>query len=242
MGDMHLNKHNFAQEEMMLFYELSNKYYPNRKKEGIFLDLGANIGTTCIYFKKKIDSDINILAFEPLKENFKYLDINLRLNDITEGVTIEQFGLAEKSYEKEISVLEGNPGGSSLIRDYGNMTRRSEVTNLISLDEYFEKNNLKAEDVKYMWIDTEGFEPQVLKGASSILSQNDFPVFVEFNPYLYKTYGTFDEFINFLEENFRKYIKIPERLEGKEILHDISELNEYKNLESDQFFDAFFIK
>ena len=147
MGDMHLNKHNFAQEEMMLFYELSNKYYPNRKKEGIFLDLGANIGTTCIYFKKKIDSDINILAFEPLKENFKYLDINLRLNDITEGVTIEQFGLAEKSYEKEISVLEGNPGGSSLIRDYGNMTRRSEVTNLISLDEYFEKNNLKAKRI-----------------------------------------------------------------------------------------------
>ena len=208
----------------------------------MFLDLGANIGTTCIYFKKIIDPNVKILAFEPTKENFKYLDINLRLNDLTENIFIENAGLAEKSYKKEISILAGNPGGNSVIREYGDQSIGSELVNLVSLDEYFKEKELKPEDVKYMWIDTEGFEPQVLKGADFILSQADFPVFIEFNPYTYEKYDTFDQFIAFLDERFSKCIEIPEMLQGKEILHDISELKRYKNLTADPIFDVFFIK
>ena len=118
MQNMYINQSNFSKAEMEIYYELVNKFYPNRKEDGYFLDLGANIGTTCIYFKKYLDSKVKILAFEPITETFKFLKINLILNDI-EDYVIEKLALSDKTEERDMYLRPGNPGGVGFLYNWG---------------------------------------------------------------------------------------------------------------------------
>ena len=235
MPQMYISQCNFSMNEMIVFYHLAKKYYPNRKKDGYFLDLGANIGTTCIYFKKQLDNDVKILAFEPLEQNYHFLNINLMLNDIKDA-KVEKLGLSDSSTRKMINRMLNNPGGSSLVWEHG---QGQESVELISLDEYFSKHSLKAEDIKYMWIDTEGFEPYVLSGSRHILKSAEIPLFIEFSRYSPEAYTLM---IEILTEVYTNFILIPEMLRGAEILHPIIELEKFKKMEHQEFFDIFFIK
>ena len=68
---MSFYKSTWSRAEMLFFWREA----PRRDK-GIFLDIGANIGTTAIYFRKKLAPDLNYIAFEPVRENVKVLKIN----------------------------------------------------------------------------------------------------------------------------------------------------------------------
>ena len=52
---------------------------------------------------------------------------------------------------------------------------------IIPLDLYPAENKIAAEDVKYVWIDTEGFEEQTLLGAKNLLTKNPAPIYMECN-------------------------------------------------------------
>lgn len=66
----------WSRDEMEFFW----KEAPRRQR-GIFMDIGANIGTTSIYFRKKLAANLTYIAFEPVKENYKLLKINCILNN-----------------------------------------------------------------------------------------------------------------------------------------------------------------
>ena len=55
-----------------MFFELSNKYYGGQNKK-YFLDIGASIGTTSIYVKKKFGKDLCVIGFEQSKEKFDWI-------------------------------------------------------------------------------------------------------------------------------------------------------------------------
>ena len=93
-----------------------------------------------------------------------------------------------------------------------------------------------------MWIDTEGFEPYVLQGAEHILKCASVPLFMEFNPFTYEKYEIFDQFINFLDKFYTKYIEIPDFLKGITEPRAILDLKNYKNIDRDIIFDIFLIK
>jgi len=92
---------------MKIFHDLAQKYYQVDDSNGLFLDLGANIGTTGIYFLKKLTPNLKLLAFEPDAENFKMLHANLILNDLYENSIVENFGLGiEESEGATCSVVK----------------------------------------------------------------------------------------------------------------------------------------
>ena len=82
MKNMYTNRRTWAEEDMNMFQALAKMFYNVDDSEGLFLDLGANIGTTGIYFTKILAPNLKLLAFEPDTENFKLLRTNLILNDI----------------------------------------------------------------------------------------------------------------------------------------------------------------
>jgi len=94
------------------------------------------------------------------------------------------------------------------------------------LDAYFDENKISARDVKYIWIDTEGFEPQVLFGAKKILTENSAPLFMEFNPMVWSKSGNLKGMINLLKEvGYTHYLWIPEvEQTGTEKLYTIDNL------------------
>ena len=59
-------------------FELFNKWKKYFPKEGLMLDIGANIGSQCVQFIHHFP-ELKIYAFEPFKENFDVLIQNTKL-------------------------------------------------------------------------------------------------------------------------------------------------------------------
>ena len=225
MRVMYVNRVNYAAENMKQFQALAKKYYNIDDGGGVFLDLGANIGTTGIYFTKKLAPNLKLLAFEPDTENFKLLRINLILNDMGDDkVTAVNCGLGDKFDEMTMYRDLANPGHNSFTDPKDNIP--TETVKIMPLDAYFDENKISARDVKYIWIDTEGFEPQVLFGAKKILTENSAPLFMEFNPMVWSKSGNLKGMINLLKEvGYTHYLWIPEvEQTGTEKLYTIDNL------------------
>ena len=225
---MYLGGKNHAADEMKTFHTLAKKYYNVDDSTGFFLDLGANIGTTGIYFTKKIAPNLKLLAFEPDAENFKLLNANLILNDMINKSIAVNYGLGEDFEEKIIYRNLINPGGNGMFPYEKNMP--TEKIEIIPLDAYFDEMQIAPSEVKYIWIDTEGFEAQVLLGAKNLLRENPAPIFMEFNPMMWNKSGCFEIMIALLKSvGYSHWIYIPEFMKGKENLFPIDTLFDYKD-------------
>ena len=234
MPQMYVFRQNFVADEIKAFYQLSKKYYYFNETEqtggGYFLDLGANIGTTCIYFKKKFNDQLKILAFEPDPTNYMLLKINLMLNHVDNDSIAERLGLGAEKSEQLMHINLKNPGNNSIYPDNADLP--TVKINIVSLDDYIFKNSINCNEIKYIWIDTEGFEAQVILGAKHLISENSIPIFMEFNPTAWDKTDVYDELIEFLEKCYKSYISIPDFIKnnGTSELHPIRELLKFKGV------------
>jgi len=234
LRSMYLTGENHTAYELKVFRALSKKYYDiDSTGEGIFLELGANVGTAGIYFCKKLAPNLKYLAFEPDAENFKLLHVNIILNDLDNRATAVNFGLGEVFEEQQMYMNLANPGGNGMFNKWLPDERNfpTETINIIPLDAFFAENKIAAQAIKYIWIDTEGYEAQVLLGAKNILSQNPAPIFMEFNPMAWNKTGYFERFIDLLKTvGYTHFIWVLEMLQSKEEkVYPIDKLWDWKN-------------
>lgn len=225
---MNYSRKTFSKENIDMFYKLSKKYYGINNTEGLFLDIGANIGTTSIYFKRNLDKDIKIIAFEPCKANYKMLRVNYILNDYESEAKLENFGLGNQQCKMNFHVNKENPGASGVVAKYEKEENYDEVINITTLDDYISDNKINVDNIKYIWIDVEGFEPDVIEGSMNLLSKRAIPIHMEFSPYLWENTGKFDKIIKLLSSVYSKFIYMSEILSDKECLYDIEELKKYR--------------
>lgn len=230
MKKMYTSREVWAENEMKLFHLLAKIFYGiDGSEEGLFLDLGANIGTTGIYFTKMLAPNLKLLAFEPDPENFKLLRTNLILNNAEEKAVIENYGLGEENSEMTMFRDPLNPGANGLFKL--NSEQETETVKIIPLDKYFAEKNLSPKDVKYIWIDTEGFEAQVLLGAKNILTENPAPIFMEFNPRMWQQSGYLYKMIELLSNFYEGYVWVRAVMETKKIeVLPMEKLLEFKDL------------
>ena len=230
LGQMYINRQNYSADTIEAFYLLTKNFYNVDDSEGIFLDIGANIGTTGIYFLKKFAPNLKLLAFEPDPENFKLLRANLILNDLYEKTTVENYGLGNVESEQTMYRMPNNPGSNGMYTNFFLDDAPVEKVKIISLDKYFVEKNISPKDVKYIWIDTEGFEPQVLLGMKNILQENPAPVFFEFNPQRWQETGCYEKLVDFLKELYVGYIWTKEYFQTKKFtVNKIEDLLKFRN-------------
>lgn len=220
MPHMFVNRVNWSSHEMKRFHELAQKYYGVDDGAGCFLDLGANIGTTGLYFVKKLAPNLKLLAFEPDPENFKMHRVNIILNDLDAVTDLVNCGLSNENAELMFYNNGANPGARGFIKHEQSTPIAS--IKVIPLDSYLAEKNIAAQDVKYIWIDTEGLEAQVMLGAKNLLRENPAPIFVEFNLGAWRKSGCFDELAALLEECYSHFILLD--IGGKETLYPIDAL------------------
>ena len=228
----YLTSQNHACNELKIFQALAKKYYGVDDSSGYFLELGANIGTAGIYFCKQLAPNLNWIAFEPDVENFKLLRVNTILNDMEDKAILVNFGLGEIFEEQTMYRNLQNPGGNSMFNNWlPNEEFPSATINIIPLDAFFAENNLAIEDVKYIWIDTEGYEAQVLLGAKNLLKKNPAPIFMEFNPMAWNRTGCFERFFDLLKSvgytHFIWVLEMTTRREEK--LYPLEKLWDWQN-------------
>jgi FkbM family methyltransferase len=142
-------------------YEIFNKWLNYFPTEGLYLDLGANIGNHCVQFKHYLPN-ITIFAFEPYWENFQILKQNTaRYKDV------HCFFLGVGSNNSTVSFNDGTPENSGVVKVMPNGNN----TNLVVALDTFNFH----EPVQFIKIDIEGFEKSAFEGMVNLL-QKDKPI------------------------------------------------------------------
>ena len=201
---MFISGSNWASRDMKRFHALAKQYYGIDDGAGYFLDLGANIGTTGIYFLKKLTPNLKLLAFEPDPQTCKMHRINVLLNDMENAATVVNCGLGNAASELTFYRHISNSGANSFIEGAG--MKPIGTVKIVALDSYLAENNIAAQEVKYIWIDTEGFEAQVLLGAKNLLAENPAPIFMECNLTAWEKSGLFEDMMSLLATRYTHFI------------------------------------
>ena len=221
MPSMFIYNFNWAANDMKRFHELSKQYYKVDDSAGYFLDLGANIGTSGLYFIKKITPNLKLLAFEPDPENYKLHRINMILNDMEDVTDLINCGLGNEESELMFYSNGSNPGARGFIKH--KYSAPIATVKVISLDSYLAEKNIPAQSVKYIWLDTEGFEAKVLLGAKNLLRENPVPIFMECNLKAWDESGLFDNMMTLLAAGYSHFILFNLK-DRKETLYPLEEL------------------
>lgn len=127
-----------------------------------FVDVGANIGAYTILASKVVKS--NSIAFEPLPNTAERLKDQIQINRINAAVDIRNMGIGDKEGSLFFTNNNDTVNKVSLAGEVENTT----MVKVSTLDTEL------AKDSQYFFkIDVEGFEYNVIKGASEILSNNN---------------------------------------------------------------------
>lgn len=165
-------------------------------KNPVIYDCGANVGTSCAYFKYLFPSS-RIVAFEPNIKIADYLEKNLIRNSIQD---IEVVRKAVWIDESGIDLGIENADGSSIFLDKD----RTKVDS-VRLKHYLEKESR----IDMLKVDIEGAEINVFQDCSNSL-KNVQNIFIEFHSYRDNPQKV-SEIISVLEKaGFNYFIDQPE--------------------------------
>lgn len=135
---------------------------------GLFLDIGANIGAITIPIAR-LRPDVKIFSVEAAPRMFSYLTNNVQLNSF-ENVTLINKAIADEEgkivnfYTPHIKFGKG-----SIVKAFASEESKVETT---TIDSIASGNKLKVDFIK---IDIEGFEWLAFKGGHQILTAMNAP-------------------------------------------------------------------
>src|SRR5918996_3387500 len=144
------------------------------KQGDIVVDIGAHMGRYTIISSKRVGTNGKVVAIEAHPGNFEMLNRNIKLNRLTNIISLNH-----AVYSKETKVKLYVPGEESgntiyntLISDRATNEEKFVEVNANTLDYLLQSKGIKQEEVNWIKIDVEGAEFEVLKGAANILSKS----------------------------------------------------------------------
>ena len=166
-----LNKHDFLnitiREE-----DLLESFVPDQGDTVI--DVGAHAGRYSIISSMKVGNTGRVIAIEPDPQMFLLLKRNLALNNLNNVMTLN-CAVYSTNGKVKLYVSE-NPFATSLfnsiIPERGQYKDRFTEVQAFSLDYLLNSNGIAAEDIRWIKIDVEGAEYEVLKGTIDTLSNS----------------------------------------------------------------------
>ena len=128
----------------------------------IVFDIGANIGVVTNWFAHRCQ---HVHAFEPHPDNFEKIKSQKKLRNMN-NITLHDIALGKDVSRMQLHVKEFH-GHHSLGDVVSSQTVGKIEVNVRTVDAISEE--LKIDKIKFMKIDVEGFESDVLRGASRLL-------------------------------------------------------------------------
>lgn len=205
-------------------------------REKVFVDIGANIGTSCIPIVAEYGFARGI-AFEPDPGNFRLLQQNLLNNGMTERITIHNLALSDTESRALMELNPISPGTHYLRVEGGDPTyvRQDAATIAVptdTFDNFVQRGDIRLDEVGLVWMDTEGHEGQIFKGAQTLL-QSSVPVFIEYSPASLRRSGGLGLLEEAIAGNYTHIMDIRKAdLTGDETLLPASEIVRLKDVYS----------
>lgn len=159
-GAPDISRENFEEDSVPVFLDCIETH-------DAVVDIGANIG---FYSCLASSRGKRVVAFEPSRRNLRFLFMNLWENEFRD-VEVFPLGLGP---QRGLSAIYGFGGISSFVPGWAQARKsRFEVVPVATLDSILGKS-FEGERL-LIKMDVEGFELEVLKGASAVLNKNPRP-------------------------------------------------------------------
>lgn len=226
---MYISGDVFSQHIIDVFFELAQKYcgYEINSMTGIFLDIGANIGTTSVYVKKKINDKLKVIGFEIAKQNYDMFRVNCIINRV-EDIQVECLGLSDEKCMCRYNYGGRNSGGTRVKEISTDFSGNDDNTAcMTTLDEYMLEHSIEAEAIDYIWMDTEGHESQIISGAMKTLMKKSIPLLQEYNPMDYIAQNTMEAYLTNIKNVYSSFICIDEYLKNDINVYSTDELERF---------------
>jgi len=143
---------------------------------GTFVDVGANVGG---YSVRACKIGARVIAVEPDPDNYHVLKLNLELNQCTNAHVLNIAAGSKEEVRQLYQGDEGAPSGYTLEQNKGIREVKCSVETKpldVAIPPF-----LRDEWVDLLKVDVEGFEIEVIKGASNLLKRTRY-VIVEVIP------------------------------------------------------------
>jgi len=146
-----------------------------------FLDIGANVGLFSLYAAKRVGKEGLVISFEPSRKTYERLVENCELNKL-ENIKTAKLGLADKEDQLELNISsDGHEAWNTFVKSDDSKFSSTEMVTVKPLDGFLRENAVDTDKISLIKLDVEGFEINVLKGATALLSKKNAPTFmVEF--------------------------------------------------------------
>lgn len=148
---------NYDKEEIQVYEKIL-------EKDHVVLDVGANIGYYTLLFASLVRGG-KVVSFEPSSRERRLLQKNVDLNRM-ENVTVVGLGLGATAATGELHINNSNFGRNSIGMVQSGPSERIEIE---TIDNYIRQNSLTRFDL--IKLDVEGYEIEVLKGASESIQK-----------------------------------------------------------------------
>lgn len=146
--------------------------------EGVFVDVGANLGTTTIEVLLR-HPGARAVAVEPAPRNLELLRQNLLLNGLTDRVVVVEAALSDTDGEVELA-LSGDNHGDHRVGLVDGEERATHRVPAMRLDALVDDGTIDPSAVSAVWVDAQGHEAQILAGATRLRHR---PMVIEFWPH-----------------------------------------------------------
>lgn len=128
--------------------------------DGVFVDIGANIGAHSLWAASRVGPKGRVLAYEAEPRNFSMLKTNIAINKLDNIIMAEQVGVADAFTTLTLQLnLAGNSGGHSFMTAPHDADGAIKVA-CVPLSTLIAKAGV--DHVDFIKIDIEGFELRVL--------------------------------------------------------------------------------
>lgn len=138
-------------------------------------DIGANIGYVSLSLAKRVGSSGRVVAFEPFPRNADLLRRNIEDNGLT-NVQLLEVAASDSCGEAVIRIAE-NHATASLVWHRSNPSALELVIKKVVIDDLVEAGTIS--EPKFVKIDVEGAEGQVLQGMRPTVAKAAPVLFIE---------------------------------------------------------------
>ena len=171
---------------------LQIKFFLDNVKTGDFcIDVGGHLGQYAVLLGALVSPLGRVITFEPNGKSRIILNKNLLLNRFHHLVEIEPLALFDKAGSHPFFIRGTDAMSSFVTSGFGSnssvMDISEETVKTITLDDYLGARKLTFP--KWIKIDCEGAEINVLKGANQVLG-SDTNIICELHPYAWNEFGT----------------------------------------------------
>jgi FkbM family methyltransferase len=212
VGKMLYARKEFEKASMLQVVSLLDRFAVRKRQ--MVIDIGANLGMIAIGFLVN-DLFTKALAFEPDPYNYSLLLANVRQNGLDDRISCFGVALSAEDGTAELELSASNYGDHRVRRIppphggfYREEKRRTIQVPVRSFDSIVATDQLPIEQAGLVWVDIQGHEGHLLRGARSLIRQG-VPIVSEFWPYAIERSGmSIQEYTSLVTSNFSRYVHL----------------------------------